>query len=384
MLAIGWPLPARRRYLVPKGLKPVRKRLADGSVRIYWYHRATGKRLQHDPATADGFLEVARLDDRATVIAAEARTLTGSYGALWVEYRKSPKWSALKPRTRSDYQAVRDWLGSAADVPLVTIKSTDLERLRDRAATEKGRRFANYVIQVLRLTMRWGQKRGFCKENPAAGLGMLAKPRGEARVNRAWSDDEVRAFMEAAPFHLLVPFALGLYAALRQGDALRLTWTAYDGRSLSWIAGKNDERVCIPVAADFKAILDHAKTARADALQIAVNSAGAPWSQSGFRASFFKLVGRLKRAGKLDPGCTFHGLRYTVAAAGREAGMSEYQVAAMIADRSTAMAARYGRDADVGAARETGLGFVQKRFANIDWKPRTPVSNRPNTGKSGN
>jgi hypothetical protein len=34
---------------VPKGLKPVKRKLATGEVRTYWYHRATGKALAHDP-----------------------------------------------------------------------------------------------------------------------------------------------------------------------------------------------------------------------------------------------------------------------------------------------------------------------------------------------
>jgi hypothetical protein len=62
---IGPRMPARRKYLVPKGLKPVRRTLATGETRLYWYHRATGQRLQHDPETAEGLLEVRRLDGLA-------------------------------------------------------------------------------------------------------------------------------------------------------------------------------------------------------------------------------------------------------------------------------------------------------------------------------
>ena len=55
---------------MPRGLKPVRRKLATGEVRLYWYHRATGKALSADPATAEGMLEVAELD--AKVAKAEA------------------------------------------------------------------------------------------------------------------------------------------------------------------------------------------------------------------------------------------------------------------------------------------------------------------------
>lgn len=361
---------------MPKGLKPVRKRLADGSVRTYWYHRATGKRIQADPTTAEGFLEVARLDDVAGTIQAATAALSGSYGELWAKYRDSPKWRSLKPRTRSDYQAVRDWLGPAADVPLRSIKTGDLERLRDRAFEEKGRRFANYVIQVLRLTMTWGIKRDHCKENLAAGMGMIPKPKGERKVNRAWSLEEVTAFLDGAPFQLTVPFAMALLAGMRQGDALKVTWSGYDGSSLHWTAGKNGEVVSAPVGSVLKSVLELAKASRGDAVQIAVNSSGAPWSGSGFRASFFKRLRDLRIAGLVQPGCTFHGLRHTVGAIGRDGGHSEWAIASAIGDRSTTMASVYGRDADSQIGREGVLKDVEKRFANIDWKPRTPVSNR--------
>ncbi|RYG16677.1 hypothetical protein EON82_24725, partial [bacterium] len=108
-------MPARRKYLVPKGLKPVRRRLATGELRLYWYHRATGKALKHDPVTAEGFVEVAALDARAKALEAASDHLAGSFTALWSAYVQSPEWRGLKPRTRSDYQKIRDWLGTAAD-----------------------------------------------------------------------------------------------------------------------------------------------------------------------------------------------------------------------------------------------------------------------------
>lgn len=364
-------MPARRRYPVPKGLKPVRKRLASGDVRLYWYHRGTGRRLHCDPTTAEGFLEVARLDEAAKTAEAASAALTGSYAALWLKYRAGAAWQDLKPRTRSDYQAVRDWLGTAADTPVAAFRREDLIRLRDKARFEKGRRFANYVIQVIRLTLQWGRERGMCKENVAAGIKMLQKPRGEPQVNRAWSQAEVEAFLTSAPRQLAVPFVLALCAGMRQGDALRVTWSGYDGRALRWTAGKNERAITAPATGICKAILDDARTRRGDALQIAVNLAGSPWSPSGFRASFFKRLRELKRAGSVQPGLTFHGLRHTIGAIGRESGFSESQVAEAIGDKSPAMAALYGRDADGVDARRQILGVVGKRFANIEWKPRT-------------
>jgi integrase len=244
----------------------------------------------------------------------------------------------------------------------------DIERLRDKASTAKGRRFGNYVVQVLRLTLEWGVKREMLATNPAMKAELVSRPRGAPKVNRAWTDAEVEAFANAAPTHLLVPFALGLFAGMRQGDALKVTWSAYRDGAVNWIAGKNGEDCSAPVTGPFKTILDAAKARRGAAVQIAVTSGGSPWSESGFRASFFKVLRDLRDAGAIMPGCTFHGLRHTIATTARNAGESESRVAAGIGDRSAAMAAVYGRDADRATAQIDVLTGVQKRFANIDWK----------------
>lgn len=365
---------------MPKGLKPIKRRLATGEVRTYWYHRATGKALKHDPATAEGMIEVAALDRQAEAVSAVTGHSAGSFAALWDAYRDSPEWRTLKPRTRSDYQAVRDWLGDGAKKAIVKLMtSQDIIRLRDKAEKARGRRFGNYVLQVVRLVLAWGKPRGWRADNPAADVPQIRKPVAERDVNRAWTPAEVEAFAKAAPPQIMVPFALGLFAGMRQGDALSVTWSAYDGLSIRWIASKNGERCMAPVTGTFKAVIDAAKEVRGDAVQIAVNSSGAPWTASGFRASFFKLVRALEAKKLLAPGCTFHGLRHTVATMARESEASEFQVASAIGDRSTAMAAIYGRDADRRGAQSGVLGDVQKRFANIEWKTR--MENAPPKGK---
>lgn len=374
-------MPARRKMTdVPKGLKLIRARLASGEVKGYWYHRATGERLKNDPRTAAGWLEVQDLDKRAQTLQTAQAAATGTLAGLWEKYRLSPEWRGLKPRTRSDYQAVRDWIGDAAHQAIVrSIKTSQIVALRDKAFKAKGRRFANYVVQVLRMLFGWGILRGALEVNPASKVPGIRKPIGTAEVNRAWSAVEVASFAAAAPPQIMVPFALGLFAGMRQGDALLVTWAGYDGLTLRWIAGKNGEPCMAPVTGVFKEVLDQAKAKRGRTLQIAVTSTGSAWSQSGFRASFFKLVRKLVKEGKLQPGCTFHGLRHTIASAARNAGESESRVAAAIGDRSPAMAQIYGRNADRQGAQMSILEGAQKRYENIEWK--TGLENGPETGK---
>lgn len=362
---------------MPKGLKPVRRKLASGVQRLYWYHRATGKALRHDPETAEGLLEVAALDAKANTARAVSEAPGGSFAALWAAYsaRDSEAWTRLKPRTRSDYQKVREWLGSAAEVARVrAITADQIEALRKKATLERGARFGKYVLQVVRLVLEWGKTnpeattgRKWLDSNPAMGMKLPRRKKRSVKANRPWAPAELGAFALDCPAQLLVPFVLGL-CTMREGDALSTTWTAYDGHELDWTAGKNGERCTVPVTGAFKAILDVARVRRGNSVQIAVNSHGQPWSESGFRSSFFKRIGKLLETGAVRPGLTFHGLRSTVATLAREGGASDFRVAAAIGDRSTAMASIYAADADRGRAQREVHGDVQKQLANNDWK----------------
>lgn len=361
---------------MPKGLKPVTRKLATGETRTYWYHRATGKRLEHDPRTAAGMLEVANLDARAQQ-AQKARTAAqGTIASLWDIYQESPEWRGLKPRTRSDYQAVRDYLGPAAEKAVLrAITTKQIIGLRDKAFNAKGRRFANYVVQVLRMLFGWGKLRGHLDANPAEKAPSIRKPTDARVVNRPWGADEIAAYAKRCPIQLLVPFCLALFASMRQGDALIVTRRAYNGGSITWIAGKNGQEQTVPVTGIFKAILDLAveRWKGSDAVQLALTAAGTPWTQNGFRASFFKRVRALQDQGLIRPGATFHGLRHTIATQASNDGESDRRVAAAIGDKSPAMAQIYARDADRQAAQSAILEAVQKRFANVDWK--TPLEN---------
>jgi hypothetical protein len=109
-----------------------------------------------------------------------------------------------------------------------------------------------------------------------------------------------------------------------------------------------------------KTLLDRADRT---AVQVCTNAHGSPWgSESSFRSAFFKVVRDLQERGLLGVGTTFHGLRHTVGANARDTGESDFRVAAAIGDRTTAMAAVYGRDAQRLSAQASVLEAVQARF----------------------
>lgn len=357
----------KRGRAVPKGVKPVWAKLADGTRKLYHYHRATGKRLAHDPWTAEGLMEIAALDKQAAALEAKVEVhAPRSFGLLWIEYRKS-EFPRLRLRTRKDYDLVRDWLGDAMfKVPVRSITTPQIYALRDKAGDQRGRRFGSYVVSVMRVALEWGRKRGWIDVNPASDVEGIQKPSDARVVNRRWDIDEIEAFLgEDCPPQLRLPVCLGLFASMREGDALRVTTAAYDGESVRWRASKNQEPLQAPVSGMLKQLLDQRVSKSVPALQLCLNSRKQPWSESGFRASFFKRVRSLHEDGKVRHGLTFHGLRHTIGAIARESGNSEFDVSTAIGDRSTAMAAVYGRDAARTTAQIRVLRQTQEHFAHI-------------------
>jgi hypothetical protein len=58
--------------------------------------------------------------------------------------------------TRRDYQRVFDWLQPINDTPILEFDTGLIYALRDKAFSQRKRRFANYVVQVVRILLQWG------------------------------------------------------------------------------------------------------------------------------------------------------------------------------------------------------------------------------------
>src|SRR5262245_37592426 len=109
------------------------------------YHRAT--RIAVNVATspigsAEFFAECARI--------AELAELSGppdpcTLGRLSFDSRASPSLRDLASRTQADYQRCLDYLQPIAQIRLVRFDRALVVGIRDKAATKRGRRFANYV-----------------------------------------------------------------------------------------------------------------------------------------------------------------------------------------------------------------------------------------------
>jgi integrase len=94
---------------------------------------------------------------------------------------------------------------------------------------------------------------------------------------------------------------------------------------------------------------------------IAVNSRGAPWTESGFRASFFKLLRKLRADRKIGSGLTFHGLRHTVGKALAEAGCDARTIASVLGQQSEAAARIYADEEDRTKRASAAIRKLERR-----------------------
>jgi len=158
--------------------------------------------------------------------------------------------------------------------------------------------------------------RGLVAANPCARGGRLYRG---SRAEKIWTDADEVAFLERAPAHLHLALLLALWTGQRQGDLLRLPWSAYNGTHIRLRQSKGGTRVVIPVGAPLKAALDAAPKRSPIMLTTAY---GKPWTPDGFRASWGKAC---KRAAVI--GVTFHDLRGTAVTRLAIAGCTEAEIA---------------------------------------------------------
>lgn len=332
-------------------LKNVNRIVSKGKV--YYYHRPTKTRIQSKYGTAAFIAEVNRLN-----LALEtAKPTPDTLGAVMAAYRAAPEFKDRADRTRADYQKVMDWLKKIDDTRVEDITPAFAIELRDKAFRQKKRRFANYVVTFGALLFKWAIPRDMAKSNPFDPVPHLRRPHGAARANRAWTAPEIDAVLSAAPPGLRAAVALGAYAGIREGDVLKLPWSAFKGGVISYRQGKTGDVV---------EVLAHRRLAEilADTPQrspiIVTGERGNPMTTNGFLSNLRKLLLKLKAQGKIGEGLTFHGLRHTAATMLADVGCDTRDIMAVTGHRTEATVAIYTQEADRRRRAKSAVKRLEK------------------------
>ena len=336
------------------------------------YHRKTGEAidLEKYPEGSPEFVaEVARIGG----LIRDTTPKPGTLGMLISAYRAAPAFTDLSPRTKSDYQVQFDYLKPIADTPLVRFDKPLVVRIRDRAAKDRGRKFANDLKARFSGIFGWGSERGYVTTNHAAGIKDIRRPKDMPDANRPWADEERDAVLAACPAHMKPAIALMMFTAIGPKNALKLPRSCYRDGEIATSRSKTGEPVFWSCPALLKPIL--AAAPAHDAVTLCANSDGRPWTVSGFRASWRPLRLRLEREGKIGPGLTLYGLRHTMAVILREMKMDERTIADALGQKTIEMARHYAKGADLKPKMRSVVKRLdeeyEKRKPNKSVKPDT-------------
>jgi integrase len=263
-----------------KGVNSVRKKLADGTIKIYWYAWKGGPALKGEFGSAEF---IASFHD---AISQKIDAPAGTLFSLLQGYQASGDFRDRAERTRRDYvRLIKIIEKEFGDFPIAALSDRrtrgEILEWRDKVAL-RSKRQADYGYTVLALVLSWAKGRGLIDVNPCERGGRLYR---ETRAENVWTADDEAAFLAAAPKHLHLPLMIALWTGQRQGDLLRLPWSAYDGERIRLKQSKTGCRVSIKVGAPLKAMLDQTK--RRSPI-ILVNQEGKPWTADGFRSSWRK------------------------------------------------------------------------------------------------
>ena len=307
-----------------KGLHSAKKVLADGSVRRYYYAWKGGPAIKADYGTA-AFVQEFH-DHHKTRRQPDETTI-----ASIITHYKATELPTLKPSTRKDYiryiTLIENKFGS---MPLAALAEHGARAVfKDwRQSMASKPRKADLAWSVLQRIFSVALDDERITRNPCEAGGRLAE--SGTRKEIVWTAAEKAKLAKHAPAHIYEAFLVAWWTGQRQGDLLRLTWSHYDGQHIRLKQGKGDRRVTIKVSKELKAILDRKRAAlvgkEISSLTILTTERGTAWTESGFRASWRKVLAREEIG---IEGKTFHDLRGTFITEARRSGSSIEDIADM-------------------------------------------------------
>lgn len=300
-----------------QGINTIRKRLANGQIAFYYYHKATKTRLPGKPGSAE-FVRAFADAERQMV-----ERLRGTFPSLIKDYTTSKEFLKKAPSTQKEYKRM---LTKAEvkfyDLPLSALEDPivrqDFMGWRSEVAAESGDREADNRLSVISAMLTWGKDHGKVFSNHVSGFKRLHHA---DRSDMIWLPDHIDAFMKVAPIELQRALILALHTGQRQGDLLRLTWNNFDGSYLSLRQGKTGTKVEIPCTKALRRMLDGIDRKNAVILTTKTNMA---WKPRYFKAQWEAYSSEAK-----IKDLHFHDLRGTAVTMLAEAGCTTPQIASI-------------------------------------------------------
>lgn len=259
------------------------------------------------------------------------RVVLRNFGALIDDYRRSPRYRNLKPRTGLDYDKHLDFFRKImGETNPAKMQRKDVIRLRDANADKAY--FANYSLRVLRVLMEHCVDLGWRETNPARGVSELKTIKKD---REPWSRHLLDAYRSACDLgtreRLVMELCVG--TGQRIGDVLEMRWSHIQDGGFVVRQSKTGKELWVPILSELQAALDAASR---HSVFILTNERGTNrWSYRGASHAVRRVR---ERIGALS--YDIHSWRYNAACELVEAGCGDDLVAA-VTGQSPAMVIHY-------------------------------------------
>lgn len=254
------------------------------------------------------------------------RVISRNFAALIVDYRKSPRYRRLKPRTALDYDKYLDFFQSImSQANPAGMKRKDVIRLRDANAEKPY--FANYSLRVLRVLMEHCVDLGWRETNPARGVPEFKTQKAE---REPWPRELLQVYRSTCPLgsreRLVMELCVG--TGQRIGDVLEMRWSDIQDGGFLVRQNKTSKELWVPILPELQAALDAASR---HSVYLLTNERGTNrWSYRGASQAVRNVRDRI---GALN--YDIHSWRYNAACELVEAGCGDDLVAAVTGQSPT-------------------------------------------------
>jgi integrase len=305
-----------------KGVKIVRRKLADGTIRVHEYKQSSYVGKRNKPVVA---VDTSKHVD-----------------VLIHKWQETSKWNSLSKNTKANYLAVSKNLYDRFNgMDIATVDREKLNEMRDFIETHKGSGAASVFARVTTTFFNWCQRRGVeihKNGNPAVALITDVNKGGELS---AWTLDQALKAEAELPRQYSQAVKLARLTGQRRGDLVKMRWSDYDGKYINVKQEKTGVSVAIPVKGELKRTLDQWK-AETNGLTILQKDNGRPLSASSLSKGLSRHLAEIG----FPPLLSIHGLRKLFCKLLKEKGKTDAQIMAITGHKTTSMVRHYSKSAD--------------------------------------
>lgn len=324
---------------LPEGVQTVTK--PNGRTYYYWAPGRGTKRAGERKALGSDARDPQFWIDLRSAKGVTAQA--GTFERLIGDFKASPEWERLRPRTQKDYSSYLDKLATEAGDRLVSaLTAQDVYAMRDGMAETPVS--ANHMLSILRTIVQWGVQRAYRLDNPVIGIKPLQIEAGGAAP---WPEEGYSFVLGHAPPDLYRMAFLGRATGQRAGDLVRMKPAHLEPDGINvWIGKRREKKHFVPLT---NVQITEIKSWGVSPLDLFIKSTrNKPYSADHLGSRWGRWRDETEAMPIKTLTMTIHGLRATAVADRRRGGSTDGGIADELG-MSVAMVHHYSRFADKAA-----------------------------------